>query len=62
MPFIITRDQPHGKLFATRFADGEIGWQPSKEKATRFDEAEADAEAGAINQYASTEAVVEGAR
>lgn len=63
MPFIITREQPHGsKLYIQCQGDGEMFWHPNKDKATRFEETEADAGAAEINKYASTEAVVEGAR
>ncbi len=62
MPFIVTREQPRGKLYAARFPDGEIGWQPNKDKATRFDEPEADKIAADINKYAFTKVTVEGVR
>lgn len=62
MPFLVSREQPDGKLYLQRQSDGELFWQPSKDKATRFEEPQADAIAADINRYASTEATVEGVR
>ena len=65
MPFIVSREQPNGKLFIKRAALGNETfdyWIASRDKATRFEEGEADAIAAGINQYSSTEALVEGAK
>lgn len=63
MPFLVTRPQHHGgKLYIERAADGESYWVPGRAKATRFDEAKADAIAAEINRYASVECQVEGVK
>lgn len=61
MSFLITRDQPDGKLYLRRDADGELLWTPSKDSATRFPDDEAEIIADQMNRYASVEAVVVGA-
>jgi hypothetical protein len=62
MPFIVAIPiSERGKLYLRR--DGEdLIPTPSRARAHRFDEAEADAVAAQYNRYASIEAEVEGAR
>lgn len=62
MPFIVSTSIAPSKLYARVDSDGDVLWQSNKARATRLDEAEADALAASINQYASTEALVEGAK
>lgn len=62
MPFIISRDQAHSKLYAVRDRDGDIAWSPNRDKATRFNESAADFECGEINRYSPELAQVEGAK
>ncbi len=57
--FVVTREQPHGKLYLRRDAEGELTWTPSAAKAHGMPKPDAAAAAAEINLYASTAAAVE---
>lgn len=62
MPFIISRDQAHGKLYAVKDRGGDLSWTPNRDQATRFNEAGADFECFELNRYSPELAQVEGAK
>lgn len=62
MPFIVSRPQPHGKLYRERGPDGEMRWQPNRDKADRMTEDAAEAEAADLRKYTTAEIDVEGAK
>lgn len=54
MPFLITKELPHGdKAYIQRQPDGEHFWVSNKSKATAMTEPEADLLAYEINRFTS---------
>lgn len=63
MPFIISRSDAPSKMYASQDdGNGDLFWEPKRDKATRFTEIEAEAVVEEFAKYSDTELDIEGAK
>lgn len=62
MPFIVSRSDMPGKMFALIDGDGDCQWIPNRQKATPMSETEAEAFVDDFNKYSDIELDIEGVK